>query len=89
MTLTKEQKEFLRILKNALGITSLAIQEYGIKKTEYEEWLDNPIFEEEVNKIGEMTLDFVENQLIKEIRNGNMQAIQYYLKTKGKKRGYN
>jgi hypothetical protein len=88
MTLTKDQKEFIKVLNNALGIVSLALQETGYKRVDYEEWMENPLFEEEVLKINDTSLDYVENQLIKEIKKGNMSAIQFYLKTKGKDRGY-
>ena len=87
--LTKKQQEFIRVYRAALGILSLALQESNTSREDYEEWLDDAHFEEEVKKIGEVSLDFVENQLIKEIKNGNLSAITYYLKTKGKDRGYN
>ena len=89
MTLTKEQKDFIELLKQSLGVLTIALQQSGVKREMYEDWLDNPLFETEVEKINEHSLDYVENQLIKEIRNGNISAIQYYLKTKGKNRGYN
>lgn len=89
MRLTKEQIDFIKTLKASLGIISIALNQEGVKRETFDEWMENPLFVDEVSKIDEVSLDFVENQLIKEIRNGNVQAIQYYLKTKGKKRGYN
>ena len=86
--LTKEQKEFLLVLENNLGIVSLALQEYNIDKNTYDEWCRNIFFIEKVNEIDETSLDYVENQLLKLIGEGNISAITFYLKTKGKKRGY-
>jgi hypothetical protein len=41
-----------------------------------------------VDEIVETTIDTAETQLHKAIRDGNMTAIIFYLKTKGKDRGY-
>ena len=87
--LTKKQKEFIKVYRSALGILSLALQESNTSREDYEEWLEDAKFEEQINSIGEISLDYVENQLIKQIKDGNLTAITYYLKTKGKDRGYN
>lgn len=43
---------------------------------------------EAVQEIQEQSLDMAEGQLIKAIQKGNITAIIFYLKTKGKQRGY-
>ena len=88
MTLSNEQKQFINTLKKSLGVVTVAIQQEGITRETYNEWLDNPFFTNEVNKVNESSLDYVENQLMSLIKEGNLSAIQYYLKTKGKDRGY-
>lgn len=88
MTLSKEQQKFINTLKRALGIVTVAIREEGIDRETYEEWLDNPFFKAEIDKVDDSSLDYVENQLMSLIKEGNISAIQYYLKIKGKKRGY-
>jgi hypothetical protein len=45
-------------------------------------------FNEKVKDIDAKTLDIVEKLLLDEINKGNMGAIQFYLKTKGRNRGY-
>jgi len=42
----------------------------------------------EYRKVEDKSIDYVENKLIQEINKGNLSAIQFYLKTKGKNRGY-
>jgi hypothetical protein len=42
----------------------------------------------QVESISDMALDFAESQLHKQISEGEVSATIFYLKTKGKKRGY-
>lgn len=86
--ITPEQEEFLTHLSNNLGVVSLTLQKTGITKEEYDEWCDNIFFLERLKDVDEYSLDYVENKLLKEIDKGNIQAITFYLKTKGKTRGY-
>ena len=88
MTLNNQQKQFLDTLRNNLGIVTLTLQQEDIKRDIYNDWLDNPYFTKEVNEVSDSSLDYVENQLMSLIKEGNLSAIQYYLKTKGKDRGY-
>lgn len=58
-------------------------------RTEYEQLLVNDSsFQLAVTEIQEEALDFVEGQLLQAIREGNLTAIMFYLKTKGRHRGY-
>jgi len=84
----QRQREFLDVLQNSLGVVGLALQKTNITRDEYEDWLDDLEFKLQVDEINEMSLDYVENQLLLQIREGNLNAIQYYLKTKGRNRGY-
>jgi hypothetical protein len=86
--ITDKQEKFIQTLSQSLGIVSLALQKTDVKRSEYDKWMDNIFFKEAVKEVHETSIDFVENQLMKEIQGGNITAITYYLKTKGKKRGY-
>jgi len=86
--MTKKQQHFLDTLNKSLGILTLALQQSNTRYEEYESWLEEMDFELEVKKINETAVDFVENQLMKLVREGDLSAIQFYLKTKGKNRGY-
>ena len=50
--------------------------------------MKNEAFKAEVEAINEASLDYVESKLMTAIHNDNITAIIFYLKTKGKKRGY-
>ena len=88
MVLSELQEEFLNVLRNSLGVVGLALQKTGITREEYDDWCEDLPFKMVVDEINETSLDYVENQLMMQIRDGNLNAITYYLKTKGKNRGY-
>jgi len=88
MELTKRQIEFLGNFEEQLGILSLALERSGVTRKEYDGWLNNLEFKKEVIRVEELAVDFVENRLLQLINEGDLQAIQFYLKTKAKKRGY-
>jgi hypothetical protein len=48
----------------------------------------DPKFKKMVEDIQEQAIDYVESQLFKNIREGNITGQIFYLKTKGKHRGY-
>jgi len=113
----KNKKLMLDALEKYLGRVTDAINDTGLSKSNYYQWLkDDPEFAKSVEEINEVSLDHVESMLIKRI-NGysyvesvrerdpisnemvvvkqtqkhvlpNVQAITFYLETKGKKRGY-
>jgi len=87
---TKKNKEKLLIaLKRTLGIVTPACEEAGISRNTFYKYYKNDLkFKEAVDEINEMTLDFVENQLLKKIKDGSERSILFYMKYKARKRGY-
>ena len=80
---------FLRSLKMKMGVVSAASQETGICRQTYYDWLNtDPDFRRKVELINEHAIDYVESKLFEGIRNGDRQLIQFFLSTRGKKRGY-
>lgn len=86
--MTGQQEVFLEVLTKSMGIVSLALQTTQIDRTEFDNWLKNQDFKKRIEDINETSLDFVENKLLKKIKDDDLSAIQFYLKTKGKDRGY-
>ncbi len=86
--LSEQQTNFLEILTKTLGVVSQACDKADITREVYDSWLTNLEFKKRVEQINDLSVDFVENQLLRKIKEGDLQAIQFYLKTKGKKRGY-
>jgi len=86
--MTELQLNFLDTLEKSLGITSVALKTLEIERETYEGWLNNLEFKKRITQINEGSIDFVENKLLQKINQNDLNAIQFYLKTKGKKRGY-
>ncbi|NQV77302.1 MAG: hypothetical protein HQ490_02985 [Lutibacter sp.] len=85
----QHKKAIIESLENSLGVVTTACKIVGIGRTRFYEWLkEDEAFAKEVSEIDQVALDFVESQLYKQIRKGSIAAIIFYLKTKGKKRGY-
>ena len=85
----QHKKAILEALEQSLGVVTTACKKVGIGRTTFYQWLkDDEEFEKQVDDISNITLDFAESQLHKQIKDGNTSATIFYLKTKGKKRGY-
>lgn len=86
----EEKKEkFLDALAQGRGIISTACDATGIGRSTYYRWYNaDPAFRERVDEVTETQVDFVESKLIQAIDRGDITATIFYLKTKGKKRGY-
>lgn len=89
MTKKEKQEQFLSHFRKSHGIVSFACQQVGITRACYYKWRENdPKFREKADEIEEETIDIVESKLFSAINNDDLTAIIFYLKTKGKKRGY-
>ena len=85
----KKKKEFLKALRNNLGHISNSCQAVNICRKTYYLWIDkDPDFKEDVDHVKESLLDMAECKLLENIENNENIAIIFYLKTKGKQRGY-
>lgn len=83
------KKRLIEALERSLGIVTAACKEVGISRDRFYEYYNtDPEFKRKVDDINEITLDFVENQLLKAIKNGDMKGITFYMKYKAKHRGY-
>ena len=79
----------LQALEKTLGVVTSACKQVGIGRTTFYEWLNNDQeFAKQVADIQNVALDYAESHLHKQIGNGNTPATIFYLKTKGKNRGY-
>jgi hypothetical protein len=84
-----KKREILEALEKSLGIVTTACKQVGINRDTYYEWLKkDKEFKKKVKDLENVALDFAESQLHKQIAKGNPLSTMFYLKCKGKKRGY-
>ena len=83
------KKSLIGALEKSLGVVTTACKNVGIARSTFYEWCNtDPEFKKKVDAIGDIALDFAESQLHQQIQDGNTSATIFYLKTKGKARGY-
>lgn len=94
---TDAKKEaMLEALRKSLGIVTVAVRslETDPKKQEnlrryHYGWIDgDPEYKKAVESVADIALDFAESKLHKQIEKEDTTATIFYLKTKGKNRGY-
>jgi len=84
-----KKESLLKSLEQSLGVVTVACKKADIPRSTYYKWLkDDEVFAKNVKEIENVALDFAESQLHKQISENSTAATIFYLKTKGKKRGY-
>lgn len=85
----EKKQKFLEALNASYGIIAEACDALNISRSTFYRWYNSDDdFKEQVNNIQETQIDYVESKLIQNITANDTTAIIFYLKTKGKNRGY-
>ncbi len=85
----EKKKRLIEALQKTGCNISKSCEIVGISRTEfYRMKKEDPEFEKAVENVYEALIDFAESALLKQIRDGNTTAIIFFLKTKGRHRGY-
>ena len=83
------KKALIEALEKSLGVVSTACKAAGVSRDTHYRWLrEDPDYKEQVEELAEVAVDFAESHLHKLIKDGNPAATIFFLKTKGKNRGY-
>jgi len=83
------KKALVQALEKSLGVVSTACKAAGISRDTHYRWLkEDPDYKAQVEELSEVAVDFAESHLHKLIKDGNPAATIFFLKTKGKGRGY-
>ena len=84
-----KKEQFLEALEKSMGIISQAAKKIGIDRTTPYKWMrEDEDYDAQVKELLNVSLDFVEGKLFEAIDKNNITGIIFYLKTKGKHRGY-
>ena len=85
----QSKKSVIAALEKSLGIATTACRIAEVSRTQFYHWIKtDEAFAAAVKDIEDVVLDFAESQLHKQIKEGNPASTIFYMKTKGKKRGY-
>lgn len=85
----KDKEKMLESLKECSGIVTYACEKAGFSRQTFYRWCkEDPEFKARADDISELQIDVAEASLLKKIQKGDTAAIIFYLKTKGKDRGY-
>jgi len=83
------KKAMLEALEKSLGIVTTAAKAVGITRKTHYDWLNkDPKYRKAVIELEDLALDYVESKLFKNIEKEKEASVFFYMKTKGKKRGY-
>jgi len=88
-TTERRKQQMLNALEKSLGVVTTAAKSAAIDRSLHYKWMkDDEEYKQAVTDILEVAIDFAETHLHQLIQQGDTAATIFYLKTKGKKRGY-
>ena len=87
--MSHNKKDFLDALERSLRVVTTAAKVCNIDRRTHYRWLEEDAeYKEAVNDIQESAIDFAESSLHQQIKDKIPSSTIFYLKTKGKNRGY-
>jgi len=86
----KMKKEALLLsLEKNMGVVTVSCKAANLPRRTYYDWInEDDDFRKSVDELQNVALDFVESKLINQINDDNTTATIFYLKCKGRDRGY-
>jgi len=85
----KDKEKLIDELRKSLGIITIACRKCNIGRDAFYSWYNKEQwFHDAYEQILEEQIEFVENKLVECIQDKDHTAIIFYLKTKGRKKGW-
>lgn len=89
VVMDNHKKKAIQALAFHKGVVTTACESIGLNRSTFYLWLNSdPEFKKMVDDVQDIAIDFVESKLFQNIQDNDTASIIFYLKTKGKKRGY-
>lgn len=83
------KKALIQALEQSMGIVTNACKLVGLNRSTFYEYYNNDkVFANEVDSMQNYVIDFAETKLLENIKDKKETSIIFYLKTKGRGRGY-
>ena len=83
------KQKLIEALESSLGIVTEACEKAELSRTQHYKWYkEDEDYRKAVDSIENKFIDFAETHLKEQIEKGSTPATIFYLKTRGKKRGY-
>jgi hypothetical protein len=83
------KRAMLKALIRSLGVVAYACEEVGISRQTHYTWLKTDLaYKEVIGHIYEASIDYAEARLFRQIKESDLRAIMFILRTRGKARGY-
>ena len=79
----------VKALEKRLGIVTQAAKDVGIARSTHYDWMESdPEYKKAVDALEDVVLDFGEQCLFEQMRDGTPASTIFFMKYKGRKRGY-
>lgn len=89
MDTVKKKKEMLRQMEYTLSNISVSCKNVGISRQTHYDWVkSDKDYAQAISNLEEAGIDWAESKLKQQIEANHTTATIFYLKTKGKSRGY-
>lgn len=89
LQIEQNKKALIVAMEKNMGVVTAACKACRVERATFYNYYNNDKdFAKSIDDVGEQMLDFAESKLKSLIRDGDKTAILFYLKTKGKHRGY-
>lgn len=87
--MSDDKKKMLDALEKSLGVVTTACKMAGVGRSTHYDWMGKDAeYAAAVRDLNDVAVDFGESALFEQIRAGNPASTIFFLKTRGKHRGY-